>query len=100
MFGKIMDHQKSFIDNESSQFLNKNIAKNLCNFIIPFTNDFFRNRFMNRIDKIVSKNNQEDPAECIDIDHLMDIFIEEYFDGKKRLIKIYTKLFSKIYEDE
>lgn len=42
----------------------------------------------------------DDKSEYVDIDMLLDLFIEEYFEGKKRINKNLSKNFSKAFDTE
>ena len=42
----------------------------------------------------------EDKGDCIDIDKILDFFMEEYFEAKKRINKILVKNFSKAFDQE
>jgi hypothetical protein len=68
--------------------------------VLSFANEHTKNRIAARVTKIVSKGQENDPSESIDLDRLIDLLIEEYFESKKRNLKSITKHFAKTYDEQ
>jgi hypothetical protein len=48
----------------------------------------------------MEKKNDNEPSDSIDLDRFFDILIEEYFEGRKRLVKLFTSNFSKVSDEQ
>lgn len=50
--------------------------------------------------KLIKKVNPEDSNECVDVDRLIEMLVEEYFEAKKKNFRILGKNFAKFYESD
>lgn len=87
------------VENESYTFLPKTAALELSNEILSQFTDQQKQKVNQKIMKQSAKLDQSS-AEFFDLDKLMDLLMEEYFESKKRANKMIAKQFQKIFEQE
>lgn len=101
---KIKKYQGSkfyFEHSEGGTWLHKDKLEELTRETLNFLPEANKLRAMSKIGKLIKKIDKSDePMDAFDIDKMMDIILEEYFELKKKNYKTIQKAFAKLYESE
>ena len=96
-FTKVSNEVSSIYDNaDGSSYLIKDRVEEITNELLAFENEANRKKFIEKISKYYTKfNDNGRDHEGIDVDKLLHLYLEAYFDVKTRNTQTLTKYFYK-----
>ncbi|KAL4466811.1 hypothetical protein ABPG74_010408 [Tetrahymena malaccensis] len=97
-FKRLNELKKHFIEQDGFTYIPKDYLPELLRDVLIFITEGARQKILTRVGKACLKLN--DDQEVIEVDKILDVYLEEYIEGKKKLIRNLTKNYSKIYESD
>lgn len=86
------------MESDGYTYLGKECIPEMLKSILIFTSEQQRNRLAHRLGKMCVRVN--DDREMVEVDKIMDIYIEEYIECKKKIMRNLTRKYSKVFENE
>lgn len=96
----LIDDKSCIFETEQATFVSRERAEKQTDYILAFTSEQGRQRVQQKLKSLSEKIKEFENGECVDVDKLIDLYIEEYFECKKKLTRNFAKNFSKAFEDD
>ncbi|EGR27670.1 hypothetical protein IMG5_191360 [Ichthyophthirius multifiliis] len=96
-FKIIMKYKNNIIEYQENEYFQLNILTLIIDEIISFFQENIKQKTLQKLQKFYI---QQETQEIIEIDKILEVIMEEYFELKKKNYRNITKQFSKVYENE
>ena len=100
VFQELMSERAQIVEAESNTYVQKDRALALVDKLLAFSTESGRLKIQKNIQKKMIHFPENENNEVVDTDFLLDQFIDEYFECKKKIMRSYTKNFSKIFDED
>jgi hypothetical protein len=99
-YAHLRERSAHFYEADGSTYLSRTHTIDLLSELLASFDEQVRNKVITKAERTATKKFEERPEPLFDIDRLLDLAVDEYFEAKRRLNRTLAKTFAKAFESD